>query len=827
MTKKQHGPLDGCRRAVPKLLSSAFIPLAIGFTPQLGLAQSVASQSDQAASEHRRLVQAEPRDFRIPAQPLTSALTAFGDQADMQVTVDTAILAGRQSRAVSGTMAPEEALGRLLDGSGITWRYTDPTTLVLSNDADDGPIMLGPVTVEGRGEWAYGPVQGYVANRTATGTKTDVAINEVPQSVSVVTRDQIDARGARSIAEALAYTAGVATGQRGESTGLGNANVVIRGFGGTGTINEYWDGFKVIGTNFGISGIDSYLFERVEVLRGPTSVLYGQNQPGGVVNSVSKRPPAKQQGEVQILGGTFDTKELNVDVGGPIVDGGELSYRVVALLSDEEGQADFNDRRRRLVAPSLSWAPSSATTLTMQLVYQNDDAGGGVLGSLPAAGTLFDSPNGRLPRERFTGDPNYDRWDREILSAGYFLEHAFSDKWSARQNFRYLETTLDSRNVYGTTLQDDNRTVNRSAFGLKESSESFTVDNQLEGHFRTGPLSHNILLGADLLWRNGSTLRRFSSAPTLDLFAPVYFQPIPEPSVFQDNDDEQLWFGLYAQNQIKFERWILTLGGRHDWADDELTDKRNDDTTKTNDKAFTGRVGLGYAFENGITPYIGYAESFEPQSGVDIFGDRFEPTTGEQYEIGLKYDVPDHNAFVTLSAFELTQQNRLTTDPNDNRNSIQTGEIRSRGIELEGVASFKNGWDLTASYTFLDQEITKSNDGDLGKRPAAIPRETASLWASYGFEGGALHGVRIGGGVRYVGRSEGDRLNTFDVPSYTLFDASLDYDLSKLGKRFENWHVAVNASNLTDETYVASCNNVNTCYYGIGRSVIARLKYQW
>lgn len=827
MTKIECGPRGGCLGPVLNLLCGAAIVLAIGFVTRPGLAQSKPGQPAQATGQ-QPLAQAAPRDFDIPAQPLTRALTVFGDQAGMQVTVDTDILAGRTSPSVSGRMAPAEALGRLLSGTGIIWRYADPTTLVLSDGGNDGTIMLGPVKVEGRRESAYGPVQGYVANRTATATKTDTPISEVPQSVTVVTRDQIDARAARTVAEALAYSAGVATGLRGESSSLGDDNIVIRGFGGTGTLNEYWDGLKIIGTNFATSGIEPYLFERVEVLRGPTSVLYGQNSPGGLVNSVSKRPPERTQGEVQVLGGSFELKELNLDVGGPLGTDGDVSYRLVGVASDQEAQTDFSGRERAVVSPGISWRPFENTTLTLQSMYQKDDANGRSVRTVPALGSLFSTPNGKIPRERYTGDPNYDKWDREIFSTAYILDHSFSGTWSARQNARYLHTDFDMETVYGRSpLSPDGRTIARSAFGVEEESDLFLIDNQLVGSFETGVLSHNLLLGADFQYREGSTFRRFAAAPPLDLYSPVYFQDIPEPPVFQDVDDQQFEAGLYVQNQIRFQRWILTLGGRHDWAESETTDNRTGTTSKSRDSAFTGRLGLGYAFDNGLTPYLGFAQSFQPQSGIDFGGNAFDPTEGEQFEAGVKYAVPGRNAFLTLAVFELAQRNVLTSDPVNAGFRVQTGEIRSRGIELEGVASLESGWDLAASYTYLDQEITKSNDNDLGKRPKAVPRQTASLWASYGFEAGWWRGTRVGGGVRYVGRSEGDALNTFHVPSYTLFDASLAYDMSVLGGQFANWHVAINATNLADKTYVASCTFATSCYYGIGRSVIARLKYQW
>jgi iron complex outermembrane receptor protein len=731
-------------------------------------------------------------------------------------------------------MPSEEALNQLLAGSGLTHVAADESTVAIEQPGQtkaDGATMLAPITVEGQAESAFGPVEGYVATRNSTGAKTDTAISEVPQSVSVVTRDQIEARGARTESDVLAYTAGVSGGIRGDASGLGGDNISIRGFGGNsgggGSFNAYWDGLRVQGTNLAESSIEPYFFERFEVLRGPASVLYGQNQPGGIVNRVSKRPPGKTQGEVQLRGGTLNTKELDVDLGGPITEAGSLSYRVVGVLLDRDAQTDFTTRQRQAVAPSLSWHPTADTTLTLLATFQHDNFDGGHLNYLPAFGTISDTPNGRLPRERFSGDPNFDTWNRNAYSIGYLFDHRFNETWSVRQNLRYVRNELKDQSLYSYNLQADGRTVDRAAFSAIEHANVYTIDNQAEARFATGAVSHIVLFGVDLKRRDSDTFRRDGAAPSLDLYAPVYFQTIPEPPVFQDIDDSQHQIGVYAQDQIKLEQWILTFGGRHDWANSETTDNLAGTTSKERDSAFTGRIGLGYAFANGITPYFGFAQSFDPQSGADFSGARFEPTRGEQYEVGIKYAPVGDNAFVTLSAFNLTQENVLTADPDHPGFSVQTGEVRSRGVELEGVATLENGWSFLASYSLLDQEVTKSNGANKGKRLATIPRHKAGLWGAYAFSGAPLRGLQLGAGVRYVGGTAGDTLNTFDVPAYTLVDASLSYDMSELDSRLKGASLAINATNLTDKTYVASCNNTVTCYYGIGRTVIARLKYQW
>lgn len=826
-TKKRIG--DGAALTV-RLTGST----ALGLVFALAVQPAAAAEQGAAApaASYQVAQAADEAAFNIPAQALDAAVTAFGRQSGWQVSVDQSVLAGRASPGVVGRMAPRDALQRLLAGTGVTWRMSDPKTVLLLKAPQSSDAMtLDPVTVEGAKESAWGPVRGYVATRSAAGTKTDTPLVETPQSVSVVTRDQLEARGARNMGQALAYTAGAATGRRGESSSFGGDNVTIRGFGGTGTAgassNEYVDGLRLMGTNYVTSGFDTYLYERIDVLKGPASVLYGQGQPGGVVNAASRRPQATPGGEIVGQIGSHEHLQGAFDVTGPLDAEGTLLYRLTGLGLDSDAQTNFMQRRRVAVAPAFTWRPTADTSLTLLASYQRDDITGSPLNYVPAYGSVLANPNGEIARDLSTGEPTFDDWRRTSKSIGYLFEHRFDDTWTVRQNARYLHNDLTFKTVYPTALAANGRTLSRSAFTAQEGSDAVAIDNQAQAKFATGPLRHTVLAGLDYGRVRSDTLRGLAAAPTLDMYAPSYGRRIADPPIYQSIASRTSQTGVYLQDQIKAGGWNLLLGGRRDWAQSKSRNRLTGVTQSQQDQAFTGRAGLLYLFDNGFAPYVSYAESFEPTSGSDYSGNAFVPTTGQQYEAGVKFQPSGWNSFVTVSLFNLTQQNVTTTDPAHAGFSVQTGEIRSRGVEIEGKASLAQGLDVLAAFTYLDAEVTKSNGTDRGKTPTAIPTHQASLWANYTFQDGALRGLGLGAGVRYVGATWGDSTNTFKVPSYTLADAAAQYDLSVLSAKLEGVKLAVTASNLFDKTFVGSCIRLTSCYYGEGRVVIGSLKYQW
>ncbi len=796
---------------------------------------------------------ASPVAFAIPSQPLASALTAFGAAARLQVLYPADLARGLTAPAVSGTMTPEDALRRLLAGSGLIYRFTNADTVTLvkpvSGGALDGAMPLDPVTVQGNQERAWGPARGYVAQRSATGTKTDTPLIETPQSISVVTRQQIEAQGAQTLNQALRYTSAVIPETRG-ATATRLDQMTVRGFSPA----QYLDGLRLPGSRDALPQVDMFRLERIEVLKGPSSVLYGQAPPGGIVAMVSKQPTAARFNEITLQGGTYEDFRGTLDLSGPIDAEGKYRYRLLGSVRDADGQVKHTRERRIFVSPSFAWRPDENTTLTIFGHYQRDPHAGSY-GSVPAWGSALRNPLGRIPTNFYDGEARFEKSDREQASIGYAFEHRFDNTWTVWQNFRYIHSNGHYRSLYNASrLNADMRTLWLSAITTKVDIDAVALDNQAQARFTTGPLSHTLLFGLDYRWQGTDTLSgSAANVARIDLFTPSYGKPIATPAFTSDQWQTDRQIGLYLQDQIKFDRWVLLLGGRYDWIKTRSRTKTiaTGATSRSglDDSAFSGRAGLVYLFDSGFAPYVSYTQSFEPQSGFGFGGKPFDPTRGRQYEVGLKYQPPGINSFITLSMFDLVRTNVLTTDPDPThicgtgRCQMTAGEVRSRGVEIEGKASLADGLNVTASYAYLDNKTTKSNSTTLidttivgvptvtvplkGKVPTGIPRHTASLWVDYTVQDGRFAGWGLGGGMRYVGTSWGDSANTFKVSDYVLFDASVSYDFGQLGPRLQGLKATLNVTNLFDKKYVGSCLSYAWCWYGYRRTAIASLRYQW
>ena len=762
--------------------------------------------------------QAEPRfTFDLPAEALAVALTRFQQITGLKVAADSQAIATARTAGVRGTMTAREALAALLGGTGLGYRMADAQTVAIepapAGDSGKGPVMLSPlpVTAEAAVETATGPVEGYVAERSATGTKTDTPIVETPQSISVIPRDQIEARNAETLSEALRYTAGVQSETYGNDT-RGDW-ITIRG------MEEalYQDGLHTPGDlSFGRWKIENYGLERIEVLRGPASVLYGQNAPGGLVNVVSKLPSETPIHEIELKSGTYWREQLAADFSGPLTEDGQVLFRAVALGRYSESQVDYVEDNRGYFAPSLTWRPNDTTRLTLLADFQEDQVGSSI-NFLPFEGTIDDNPHGDISTHLFTGEPDFDGHDSRRFSLGYLFETEPTEHLTLRQSFRYSHLDVDYRQVYGTGIQADLRTLNRVAFRGEQAVDSFAVDNQAQLKGKLGPVENTLLAGVDFWKQTTDTISGAAAAPGLDLYDPDYSADIDDPATTRSIDQTQRQVGVYLQDQIALDGWRLTLSGRHDWANGSTDNRITDETTKQKDSAFTGRAGIAYVTEIGLVPYFSYATSFKPVSGTDTSGNPFKPETGDQYEVGLKFQPEGRASFVQLSAFQLTRQNVLTEDPNDPLNQVQTGEVRNRGIELEATASLAEGLDLIGSYTFLDARVTKTNDATQGSRLGDTPEHLAALWADYTLQQGALEGFGGGAGIRYYGPTW-SYTNEVKTPGHVLVDAALHYD-------WNNFRFALNASNLLDNVYVQACDG--TCYYGARRTVSATVKYSW
>jgi len=683
-------------------------------------------------------------------------------------------------------------------------------TVRLEIELAEQAIELGKISVVGRRG-------GMVVTGEAQITKTAAALAELPRSVSVITDAQLAVQDIGTIAEATRYTPGIRSERWGFEPRL--TFIQIRGFDAT-TTGLYRDGLQLRNPGFAVGyNLEPYGAERIEVLRGPASVLYGAGSPGGLVNYVTKKPTSVPIREIELEGGSYDRIQGKLDLSGPL--GQDFGYRLTGLIRDAGTQVNFVQNDRIFVAPTFTWEPSERTRVTFLGHYKDDESRASQ--ALPAAGLLSPNPNGELPVDRFTGEPEVDRYDRSDYTAGYIVRHHLSDAWTLRQNLRYYDIELDDVTVFTMGLQDDQRTIDRALFESFGEANGFALDNQAEFELTTGTVGHTLLGGLDFQTVDAASLQTFGGAPTLDIFDPRYGQPVPAAPVFLDNTTDQRQLGLYLTDRIVIaDGWTVSLAGRHDWARTEVTDNLGGDSTVQDDQAFTVQAGLLYESAIGLTPYASYAESFLPALGTDEAGEPFDPERGRQWEVGLKYEPSTWNGLITVALFDLTRDDFIQFDP-ETFLQVQTGQIGSRGLEIEAVAGLANGLDLLASFTYLDAEITEtSNPAELDMRPTQTPEAWASAWLDYTLPPGPLGGLGVGAGVRFLGSTFGDAANTLEVPGTTLADATVSYD-------WNDFRLSVNVQNVFDQEYVAAAfvRSTPLATFGPARTVTAGLRYRW
>lgn len=799
-------------------------------SPVIGHAQAVEADSYQQSA----------RSYQIPAGPLSAALSRFAAETGVLLSVDARLTEGKQSPGLQGEFDIDEGFSRLLQGSGLqaTADGNGGYSLQAAGQDDAGSLELESTAIRAFALGnALGSMDGYNATHSSVASKTSKELLKTSQSVSVVTREQIEKQGAVSAADAMRYTPGVLTNPYGNTHRYDY--LAIRGINDGAVDNIIIDGLKSMGDPGSYSSlqIDPYFIERIDVLKGPSSVLYGRSNPGGLAAISTKRPEFSQAGQVDISYGSNNRKSLGFDVTGPLNE--NIAYRVVGLAKDADSQADHVTETRYALMPSLALNLGEDTFMTLY-AYLQDDPNGGYHGSLPASGTLHKRNGQRISSSFFEGDPAVEEFTRTQQMLGYELEHRFDDTWSARQNFRYLDARVSNSQIWGSGyLSDTSNELYRGYSGGQERLHAWIVDNMLQAEFATGAAQHTVVVGLDYQYsknkiadqRDNSILQPPGSVTPIDVFDPVYDNNgLTAINPVTDALRRQKQTGLYVQDLIEIDSWNLSLGLRQDWYDVSIDDEINGQNDNQGEK-LSGHVGVLYAFDNGVSPYVSYSTSFNPTSNYSSGAQILDPTTGEQWEAGIKFQPQGTDDLYTLSFFNLEMENLFAKE-----NSLVTdsfykgvGGIQSKGIELEARFKPIDNLQLMASYTYTDVSYSKSyfvNDGAgvvdaKGNTPPQTPEQMATLWADYSFTEGALAGLTVGAGARYVGESKGSELNDFKVPSYTLFDASVGYDLTQVG--LQGTSVRVTANNLTDEYYVASCYSAVACYLGDERSVTATL----
>lgn len=673
------------------------------------------------------------------------------------------------------------------------------------------PVELKPQYVEAERERGDGPVDGYVAERSVTATKTDTPLLETPQSISVISAERLRDQGVLSVQESLRYVAGVSS----DTYGLDSRgdSAMVRGASPLQVLNGLQHSFGY----YNNTRVDPFTLERIEVLRGPSSMLYGQSPVGGLINLVSKRPREEQSTELQVQYGSFDRKQIAVDSTGPLNQDRTLLYRVVAIQRDSDTQVDHVKDNRLLLMPSLTWRPNEDFEWTLLANAQKDDSGTNS-SFLPHRGTVYSAPYGRYSTGLFVSEPGFDEYDSEQLALSSLASWRLNDDWTLRQNLRWQRSEVSYQTMYGwpPVLGADNRTVNRVYSISKPEVDVWVADHNLTGRFDTGALQHQVLVGLDYQHAEAEDRGAFGLATPLDYYTPVYGSFDPSGIVLTDRPGQRTQQrGLYLQDQIRLGNWLATLGLRKDWADNKVEGRAGQ-----KDDALTGRYALTYLFDNGVAPYLSYSESFQPSIGVNQFTrEAYKPLEGEQWELGVKYQPKDSRSLYTAAIFDLREQNRQMPDPNNPLNTLQNGETRTRGLELEALVEVSNDWDLVASYTRLDTEVLKGAPAQQGARLASVPEQIVSLWSTYRFSLAGMPGFKVGAGARYVGATW-DGVDVLKTPSTTLYDAMLGYDSGQ-------WGVALNASNLTDESYYTTCLARGDCFTGNRRSVVGTVSYRF
>lgn len=775
-------------RTLDTLLRPSLLAMAIALSAPLASSPLIAAE--QASSV---------RAYNLPAAPLATTLNQIASQAGLALTLNPALAAGKTSAPVQGQFDAQGALREALRGTGLQLEQSSAGTYTLM-PVPEGVVALPTTNITGQGSYesAWGPVEGYVAKRTAAGTKTDTALVEAPRSISVATREQMQDRNVQNLDDAVKYMPGIVSASYGSDTRYDWMRV--RGFEPT----QFLDGLPLPRGVYANPKAETWNLDRLALLRGPASSVYGQTPPGGLLDMVSRRPSAESSHAIQMQYGSDNYRQINFESTGKIDDEGQFLYSVGGVVRDAGTQVDHIDNKRYNIAPSLTWNIDTDTKLTLLSQFTRDDTGT-TSQFLPIQGTKIKSPLGEVSHHKNLGDPDYDFYDRTYYALGYAFEHRFNDTWQFKQNLRYTKSELAFQQLtvgsFAFSPADANGDISRSSTNVDEDISQFAVDNNFQADFATGDISHTVLLGLDHQRTDTSYLAIFGDGGTTNIFNPVYGQPIVRPArstAFYDYNQKTVQTGLYVQDQMALDNWRLTLGGREDWVHQGTTYFNKNDATNTDrSKNFSGNAALSYVFDSGFVPYLSYAESFQPASNASVDPlQSFKPTEGKQWELGIKYQPPGSNTLLSAAVYDLTQKNVQVTSFQSGGASVtdQTGEVKVKGLELEAVSDVTENLKVIAAYTLAKSEVQKGQYK--GNRLQLMPNQQASLWTDYTWHTGALDGFGIGFGARYTGNTYGDQANTWagKANAYTVFDGSVHYDLGRLDNSLKGASVKVNAT---------------------------------
>jgi iron complex outermembrane receptor protein len=679
------------------------------------------------------------------------------------------------------------------------------TAAVLTAQVTSGPtidrdaLVLDKLTVDGERVEDYAPPAASLAG------KSGISLDQNPQSIAIVPEGLLADWRPLKLEEALAGVAGVATGGYYDDWDY----LRIRGFDVTPN-DTYVDGLRS-GAGWVAMNIETFGLERIEVLKGPAA-LYGAGSVGGLVNLVSKRPHDAAFAELEISAGSYDFLEATLDFNRPLDAGKNVLFRVVAIARDRNSHIDYVGSRRVHLAPSLTWRLAPDTTLTVLGSYHENE--GRLAWPLPAEGTVLPNPNGRIPLDLYSGEPDTNGTVERTKKTGVELTHAFSDRITLTQSVRYEDYyNFGDRFMYPGYLSDDRRTLYRYWWTWDETADALVADTRLRVQAGREGFRHDLTTGFDYYRRthHGDFSYNWTDAVPLDLFAPVYGVELPPAADAYGSDERTRLTGLYAQDHIALARNVtLTFGGRYDFS------KVDGD----HDQAFTGRAGATWEFRPGLTAYASYSEAFNVQAGTTLDGSPLKPETGDNLEAGLRGRMFEDRLHATVSLYEINRRDLATADLANPGYYLTTGGQRSRGVELDARYTPVKGWEILGAYAYTDTAITADNSLPVGARIAGVPLHTFNAWTKYSLQRGSLRGLGFGLGANHTSTQDGDRTYTapFQLRGYTVWRAALYYSRGP-------FRAQLNVSNFFDKEHFVGA--YDPLYVGVGAPRTARLTFGW
>ncbi|MEA5618332.1 TonB-dependent siderophore receptor [Cronbergia sp. UHCC 0137] len=659
----------------------------------------------------------------------------------------------------------------------------------------------------------------YRVPEASAATRTDTPIRDIPQSIQVIPRQVLEDQKVIRLTDAIRNVSGIVEG---DTFGGTVDNFNIRGFDFTSTFR---DGFRDTGDNLR----ELANIEQIEVIKGPASVLYGNAEPGGIINLVTKRPLSTPYYAADFSVGSFNYYRPTIDLSGTLDPDKTLLYRLNVAYENSGSFRDFGKSERFFFGPTFELKLGENTNLLFDVSYVNDER------TMDQGIVAIGRGIADVPTSRFLGEPG-DIRRVEDVNVGYRLEHRFNENLTLRNAFRYNSNDTFDYRAQPLSVDEETGELSRNFRSNDDYAERYSLQTDLVSKFKTGSIQHTLLFGLDLARQNSDgTQRRLPGGltPSINIFNPVY-NVIPRPALSEltnavrDGKSTVDTIGIYLQDQIAFsDKLKLLLGGRFDIVDQDQFDRLSDTRTVQYDEAFTPRIGIVYQPIKPISLYASYSRSFAPNFAQRADGTFLEPERGTQYEVGVKADFNDKIS-ATLAAYEITKTNIATPDPNDPDGfSIPVGEQRSRGIELDITGEILPGWNIIAAYGYTDAQVTKSNDLIVGSKIPKVPEHKVSLWTTYQFLQGNLQGLGFGLGLFYLAERPGGDLptpdfdNGFTIPSYLRTDAAIYY------KR-DNWKAAINIENLFGVRYIESFNfGRNTVIPGAPLTVIGSISFEF